>query len=121
MKEKNRKRKCEWRPYFRTLRGLRFRFWGGRGEQSMSIKSWACVLLKQMHMMGRGKWKKEMLALAKKEIKTKGKWVTKLKHEYLGKCATLNEGGEEGLFSGLDSSEKKGSKLGGADTGWLDS
>lgn len=36
-------------------------------------------------------------------------------------CNTLNEGGEEGLLSGLDSSQKKGSKLGGADTGWLDS
>jgi len=36
-------------------------------------------------------------------------------------CDTLNEEGEEGLFSGLDSSQKKGSKLGGADTGWLDS
>lgn len=36
-------------------------------------------------------------------------------------CNTLKEGGEEGLFSGLDSSQKNGSKLGGADTGWLDS
>lgn len=31
---------------------------------------------------GQRKMEKEMRALAKKEIKTKGKWVTKLKHEY---------------------------------------
>ena len=131
MIQMNRKQR---KSYFEMMRGVTCRFWRRRGKQSVPVKGWAHFSLQEREIMEKGEeFRKRKgrvyLPSVKGTQRTKGeyercykmKWNTGLGSGWTGWCCTLSEGGELGWASGLGSSlRKKGWRLGGADTGWLD-
>lgn len=120
----------EWRTYFGALsEGERGLFRRGRGEQSVPVKSRTHFSLKgwkQRIKKGRGKGKGNRLQRKNKNMETNEKsnmrWRWHAMNDHCRIYLTLREGGEVlWLSDKLDTSPKKGWRLGGAETDWVGS